>query len=192
LKHPVRLVITDDLRRTRRTVLLRLPLAVPHCAWASLWLVAGLLLFPFLWLRLIFTGRLEPPRVHSFMTRLVRYHVHVCAYLLLLADPWPRFSGRRTYPVDVELKPPETQPRVTVVFRPVLAVPALVFSSVLGSVLAVLAVVAWFASLAVTRIPAGAAELGTYCLRYAAQTYAYALLLTARYPTLASDATASR
>jgi hypothetical protein len=38
----------------------------------------------------------------------------------------------------------------------------------------------------VGRVPDGFQSLGIYCLRYHAQTYAYLLLLTDRYPSLAS------
>lgn len=190
MTHPVRFVITDDLRRSRLTVLLRILLAFPHYVWATLWTYAISLLIPFQWLSAIFAGRLEAD-VQTFLTRFARYHVHLYAYLLLLADPWPRFTGHLGYPVDLELDGPDRQRRATVVFRLVLAIPALVFASVLGTVLALVAVFAWFAALVLGRVPVGLAELGAYCLRYQTQTYAYLLLLTPRYPTLASGATAS-
>jgi Domain of unknown function (DUF4389) len=190
LAHPVRFVITDDLRRSRITVLLRLILAIPHYAWAALWSCGIALLIPFQWLAAIFTGRLEQD-VHAFLTRFARYHVHLYAYLLLLADPWPRFNGHLGYPVDLEIDPPERQRRASVIFRLVLAIPALVFASVLGTVLALLAIFGWFASLVIGRMPGGMAELGAYCLRYQTQTYAYLLLLTPTYPTLAGGATAA-
>jgi len=46
--------------------------------------------------------------------------------------------------------------------------------------------IAWFIALALGRVPKGMRDLMAYCLRYNAQTYAYLLLLTDRYPTLAS------
>ena len=48
------------------------------------------------------------------------------------------------------------------------------------------AFLSWFVALAVARVPSGFQGLGAYCLRYQAQTFAYVLLLTDRYPTLAS------
>ncbi len=59
---------------------------------------------------------------------------------------------------------------------------------VLGVVLQVVAVIAWVICLAIGRIPAGMRDLMAYCLRYQAQTYAYLLLLTSRYPSLAGVA----
>jgi hypothetical protein len=190
LTHPVRFVITDDLRRSRVTVFFRLLLAIPHYVWATLWSYAISLLIPFQWLWAIFSGHLEQD-VHAFLTRFVRYHVHLYAYLFLVANPWPRFTGHSGYPVDVDIDGAVTQRRASIVFRIVLAIPALVFASVLGTVLTLLAIFGWFAALALGRMPGGMAELAAYCLRYQTQTYAYVLLLTPRYPTLASGATSS-
>jgi uncharacterized protein DUF4389 len=191
LTHPVQLVVTDDLRRSRLTVLFRAVLAVPHLVWATLWTCAIALFVPFQWVWAIFAGGLEQD-VHAFLTRFVRYRVHLDAYLLLLANPWPPFNGHPGYPVDLETAAPERQRRVALIFRPLLAIPAAVFSSVLGVAAALLAFFGWFAALARGRLPEGMAELGAYCLRYQTQTFAYVLLLTSRYPTLASGATASR
>jgi hypothetical protein len=57
---------------------------------------------------------------------------------------------------------------------------------VLSVVLQVASFVGWFAALALGRMPRGMRDLMAYCLRYQAQTYAYLLLLTGRYPSLAS------
>ena len=184
MTHPVRFVVTDDLRRSRLTVLFRLVLAVPHLLWAALWAYALALLVPFQWLWALFAGRLEED-VHGLFGRFVRYHVHLYAYVLLLANPWPRFTGRPGYPVDVELDAPRRQGRLGVLFRLVLAIPAFVFSSVLQVVLYTLAVLGWFASLVLGRLPEAMEELGAYCLRYQTQTVAYVLLLTPVYPSLA-------
>jgi hypothetical protein len=37
VEHPIRLSVTDDLRRTRLTVAFRLILAIPHLIWLALW-----------------------------------------------------------------------------------------------------------------------------------------------------------
>jgi hypothetical protein len=188
--HPIRFVVTDDLRRSRLTVLFRLPLALPHYVWATAWSYSLIFFVPFQWLWAFFAGHLEED-VHRFFARFVRYHVHLFAYFFLLADPWPRFHGRPGYPVDLEVDPPERQNRATVLFRVILAIPAAIFASVLAVVLYVIALLGWFAALALGRMPAGMRELGAYCLRYQAQTYAYLLLLTPRYPSLAGSADAT-
>ena len=45
-----------------------------------------------------------------------------------------------------------------------------------------IALLAWWYALATGRMPDGMRDLGAACLRYSAQTYAYLLLLTDRYP----------
>lgn len=183
MTHPVRLVVTDDLSRSRLTVLIRVVLAVPQVVWAALWSCAVVFFIPFQWLWALFAGRLEDD-VHAFLGRFVRYHVHLYAYLLLLANPWPPFHGRAGYPVDLELDDPAPQSRPWIFFRLVLVLPAFVFASVLQVVLYTIAFLGWFASLALGRLPEGMQELGAYCLRYQTQTVAYALLLTSAYPSL--------
>jgi Domain of unknown function (DUF4389) len=182
----VRLRVDDDLRRSRLTVLFRLLLVLPHLVWLYVWLWAFFAVLVFNWLATLFAGRSEDD-VHSFLGRYVRYQTHVYAYVLLVANPWPRFSGRPgTYPVDVELDPPAPQNRLVTLFRIVLVVPAYVFAGVLGVVLEVLAVIAWFVALTLGRVPKGMRDLAAYCLRYHVQTFAYLFLLTSRYPSLAS------
>jgi hypothetical protein len=112
----------------------------------------------------------------------------VTAYTYLLADPYPKFRGwPGTYPVDLRIDPPAPQRRWTILLRLVLAVPALIFSYVLNTVVSVVAFLAWFAALATGRIPSGLQRLGAYCLRFHAQTLGYLLLVTDRYPTLANE-----
>jgi hypothetical protein len=53
-------------------------------------------------------------------------------------------------------------------------------------VLLVVALLGAVFALATARYPRGFRDLSAYCIRYQAQTYAYLLLLTDRYPTLAS------
>ena len=53
------------------------------------------------------------------------------------------------------------------------------------TVIYVVAFLGWFAALVLGRMPKGLRDLGAYCLRYQTQTYAYLMLLTQRYPSLA-------
>ena len=191
MAHPVRLVVSDDLRRSRLTVLVRLPLALPQLVWGLVWalVVFGLLATGTLllgWLVTLFSGRLWP-ELHELHARLLRWATHVSGYLFLLSNPYPRFDGRPGYPVDLEIAPPERQPRLVTGFRLFLALPALVFASALAGVLHAVAFAGWFVCLALGRMPRGMRDLGAYCLWYQLETYAYVLLLTPRYPTLAFE-----
>jgi Domain of unknown function (DUF4389) len=182
-EHPVRLVNNDDLRRSRITVFFRVLLAMPHFAWLTLWGVAAGLAAFVGWLVALFAGRV-PDALHAFLARYARYLTHVYAYYHLLSEPFPGFAGEPGYPVDLEVDAPESQGRVTVLVRLVLAIPAFLIAYVLRGVMAVLAFVGWFYALATGRMSEGIETLGNYALRYEAQTWSYAMLLTGRYPSL--------
>ena len=185
-EHPIRLAVRDDLRRWRLTVLLRWVLVVPHALVATGWVYLAQVVVIAAWFAALVRGRV-PDGLHAWLGRALRYSVHVTAYASLVADPFPGFRGwPGTYPVDLELAPPARQSRWTIAFRLVLAVPALVLSGVLSWIHWLVALVAWFAALALGRVPRGMRDLMAYCLRYQAQTYGYVLLLTSRYPSLAS------
>jgi hypothetical protein len=181
-EHPVQIVVADGLERSRLTVLFRLLLAIPHFVWLFLWGIPMLLAAVVAWFVALVTGRV-PDALHRFVAAYVRYSTHVYAYLYLVGQKFPGFTGRAgSYGVDVEIAPPERQRRLTVLFRFVLAFPALILASALGGPLLLIAVFGWFYALVRGRMPEGLRNLGASCLRYNAQTYAYLLLLTGRYP----------
>jgi hypothetical protein len=144
--------------------------------------VAAFFALIFNWFVLLFRGRPSAP-VHRFVARLVRYQTHVYAFAQLFANPFPGFTGLPgTYPIDVELPPPEPQPRLVTGFRLILAFPAFAISAAIGGVAFVAAVYIWFHALVRGSAPRGLRNLGAYSLRYSAQTTGYAGLLTNRYP----------
>ena len=197
--------------RTRLTVFFRLLLAIPHLLWLLLWSVAAFAVSFVVWLAVLFERR-APRTLHNFLASYVRYATHLSAYLAFAANPYPSFTGQPGYPVDVEIDPPATQGRWGAGFRLLLAVPALLLASVLGGgvegavssvptagdssgpgsfgygvgiggVVGAVALLGWFACLAKSRMPRGMRDLAAYAIFYAAQTYAYLLLLTPRYPS---------
>ncbi len=185
--HPVTLRNADSKSRWRLTTLLRVPLAYPHLYLLQAWTALALVLAIVNWFVVLVRGEV-PAGLHSWFARYLRYQTHVGAYVLLLADPYPRFRGwEGTYPVDLRISSPARQRRWTVAIRIVLALPALVFAYVLLAVTVVVSLLSWFCALAAARVPHGFQQLGAYCLRYQAQTIAYLLLVTDRYPSLASD-----
>jgi hypothetical protein len=181
-QHPVRVVVSDDLQRTRLTVFFRLILAIPLFLWAALWAVIALLAAVVNWFGTLFTGR-SPDGLHAFIATFLRYTTHVRAYTLLIADPYPGFTGKPGYPIDLEVDPPQPQSRLTVFFRIILAIPALFVANILSNLSQLLAVFSWFIALATGRVPEGLRNFAVLALRFETQTYAYVLLLTDRYPS---------
>jgi hypothetical protein len=181
--HPIRLVVTDDLRRTRLTVFFRLILAIPHLLWATLWGVIAVLAVLANWFATLVKGR-SPEGLHTFLATFLRYVTHVRAYLLLAADPFPGFTGREgTYPIDLAVGPPEEQSRLTVAFRLILAIPALLLTNIMSNLSQLLAFFAWFIALFTGRVPEGLRNFILLAMRFETQTYAYLMVLTDRYPS---------
>jgi hypothetical protein len=182
-QHPIRLVVNDDLQRSRLTVFFRLILAIPHFIWVTLWGVIAVLAYIVNWFATLFMGR-SPEGLHNFLATFLRYSTHVRAYLLLVADPFPGFTGKPgSYPIDVEIDGPQLQNRLTVFFRWILAIPALLLTYLLGELNQLLAVFSWFIALVLGRVPEGLRNFAVLAIRIETQTYAYLLLLTGRYPS---------
>jgi hypothetical protein len=186
LQHPIRLVVTDDLQRSRLTVFFRLLLAIPHFVWVALWGIAVWFAVLAAWVVGIFTGRV-PEGLHGFIASYLRYLTHVYAYSTIAADPFPAFSGAAGDPVDVEIAPAVEQSRLVIFFRLLLAIPAWIVLAVLGYVAQVVAFLAWLYALVTGRLHVGLRDVLAYWLRYNAQTFGYVCLLTQRYPTFSDD-----
>jgi hypothetical protein len=193
--HPVRIVVTDDLVRSRLTVFFRAILAIPHYIWAFLiGTVVALLVFVN-WFILLVRAR-TPDGIHDFVAGYIRYLTQLEAYFLIAANPYPGFYliGSDSYPVDLEIDPPQIQNRWKTFFRLFLAVPALLIASALfwggargggyyaGGLAFLVAFLAWWVALFRARIPRGMRDVLVYCLGYSAQVSAYVFLLTDRYP----------
>lgn len=183
MDHPIRLVVTDDLERSRLTVFFRLLLAIPHFVWLYLWGIAAAIVWIVAWFVAVFTKRV-PQGMHDFLAGFVCYQVHVFSYITLVANPFPSFSGSAPYPVTAEIAPPVEQGRLGVFFRLLLALPALVVSGVLNYLTEIVAFFAWFVCLVLGSMPEGMRNLLAFSVRYHAQTQAYVFLLTDRYPSL--------
>jgi hypothetical protein len=180
--HPVRVDVTDDLRRSRVLTFFRLPISIPHIVWFVLWTVPAAVAAVLNWLCALATGYAPRP-FHRFLSRYVRYSTHLWAFLFLIGNPFPGFTGKPgTYPIEVELPPSEPQRRLVTLFRGLLAIPAVFILTGLSGALSIVGILGWFVALFLGRMPDGLRNLGAYVLRYGAQTGAYFYLLTERYP----------
>ncbi|MFL6006833.1 MAG: DUF4389 domain-containing protein [Gaiellaceae bacterium] len=188
-QHPIGLVVTDDLQRNRLTVFFRLLLALPHFIVVALWAIVTYVLVIAAWIVAIFTGRV-PDGLHNFIATWLRYATRVTAYVFLLADPFPPFGAGGSYPVDARIDPAQTQSRLTVFFRTLLAIPALLLTYVFRMVNQLVALLGWFYCLFTGRMHEGMRDISAWLLRYETQTWGYVLLLTGRYPSLSGAPTA--
>jgi hypothetical protein len=179
---PIALTADEDLDRSRLTVFFRLLLAIPHIIWLLLWTIPVIVVLIIGWLAGIVLGRFPDP-FHRFVGAYLRYTIHVIAFLSLVANPFPGFTGTPgTYPVELHIAEPERQNRWTIAFRSPLVFPAVAVEAALSGALWIASFFAWFASLATGRMPAGFRALGEWALGYYGQTYGYLYLLTGTYP----------
>lgn len=190
---PARVIVEDDLRRSRVTVFFRLLLAVPHFVWFALWTIAALVAAIANWVVTLARGR-SPSSLYRFLSAYLRYSTHLYAFLLLAANPFPGFTGRAgSYPVDLEIAPLAPQHRLKTLFRIFLVLPAQIFSSNrgpgTGSFRAIVAFLGWFAALATGRMPQGFRNGAAWGIGYGAQLGAYLLVLSDRYPNSDPGAT---
>jgi hypothetical protein len=201
--HPVRIIITDDLHRSRLTAFFRFFLAIPHYIWAFLIGQAVAIAVFVNWFILMFKAK-TPDGLHKFIAGYLRYLTQLEAYFLLAANPYPGFypvgDEKKGYPVDVHFDPPERQNRWKTFFRLFLAIPALLIGSTLffggprsgsyfvGGLAFIVSFFAWFVAVIRGRVPRGMRDLMVYCLGYAAQLSAYLFLVTDRYPYSGPDA----
>ena len=177
-----RLVNAGDLRRSRLTVLFRLPLAIPHLVWYLLWSVVAFVVTIVNWFATLAIGR-SPRPLARFLAAYVRYSTHLGAFLCIIGNPFPGFVGAAgSYPLDPKIEPFGEQNRWITFFRIILVVPAALVAGALSNILFFAAFFAWFVALARARMPSGLQSAGAYALGYGAQASSYALLLTDRYP----------
>ena len=90
-RHPIRVVVTDDLQRNRLTVFFRLFLYIP--AGIALYLltyVAQLIAFG-AWFYALFVGKLHPG-LRDILVYWLRYQAQAIGYVCLLTQRYPSFS----------------------------------------------------------------------------------------------------
>jgi len=123
---PVRVVVRDDLRRSRLTVAFRLLLALFHLIWWSFWGYAVFFTSFAQWVVTVVRGRPAEP-LNRFHVHYIRFTSQLLAWLTLAANPFPSLLGEPGYPIDVEIDVASRQRRLSAAFRLLLAFPAWVF-----------------------------------------------------------------
>jgi Domain of unknown function (DUF4389) len=181
--HPIELSADDDLRLSRVTVFFRYFLAIPHLIVLVLFGIVAWIVWFVAWWVALFIGRV-PDGMHGLLASYLRYATHVNAYFLLLANPFPPFGGGSSYAVDALIAPAARQGRLTIFFRFLLAIPALILTYVFGIVNRVIAILTWFYALVTGRMAGGMRDTSIWLLRYEIQTQGYLMLLTSTYPSL--------
>jgi len=183
-EHPITLHVMDDLRRSRLTVFFRFLLVLPHLIWLYLWAVVVEIVALLNWIVALIIGRPAKP-FQRFISAWLRYVTTVIAYMFLIANPFPGFTGEPgSYPIELELPAmPEKQNRFKTFFRIILVYPALLVGGLLMYVTYFVNLLAWWAAMITGRMPRGFRDLGANAIRYLMQVYGYLFLVTGSYPS---------
>src|SRR4051812_8438895 len=86
------------------------------------------------------------------------------------------------YPIQVDVDPPESQSRLTVFFRFLFVIPAIIFMAVIGIVAEIFVVLAWLAIVVTGSLPSGLGNFLAGTLKASTRISGYTYLLTGSYP----------
>lgn len=170
---------------SRVTAFFRFFLAIPHFILWYLWaIVAGVAVF-IAWFALLFTGR-YPAGLYSFVSSFTRYNTRVFAYVYLLSDRYPPFSGSvdEAYPIELQIGPAkESYSRLWVFFRIIPLIAVSIINYALSIVLAFSVFFGWFAVLFLGRMPDGLHNAIAFCVSFQVRASAYGALLVEKFPS---------
>lgn len=167
-------------RQNRWSVAFRWILVLPHqVVLAALGVATEIVVF-LGWFAALVTGRFPAPFA-SFVSDYIQYQARVTAYAWLMHDLYPPFSFTGPDPVHVVI-PPSRVRRLAVLFRLVLLLPVGVVLTVVSTGMSAASFVIWLIVLVHGRMPASLFDAEAAVLRYQARVYAYAFMLTGKYP----------
>ncbi len=191
MSYPVSFEADYVERRSRITTLFRLILVIPVAIVLYVYGLIATFAIVIAWFAIVVTGR-YPKGLYDFVAGFTRFLTRVTAYAALLCDPYPPFSGAEdpSYPVRMSFAGPlERYSRAKTLFRIILAIPIVILRYVMGLLLEVGAVAAWFIVLVTGKMPRGLFDLMVLANSYTARSDAYLYLLTETYPPFQDEQT---
>lgn len=191
MSYPVTFEADYVERRNRVTTFFRLILFIPLAIWGYLYEIAAAVAILIAWFAIVITGR-YPRGLYNFVAGFTRFLARATAYVALLCDPYPPFGGGddSSYPIRMHFAaPPKRYSRLKTFFRFILAIPILVLRYVIGLLLQIGAVAAWFVIVIIGRLPRGLFEVMILANSYTARSDAYLFLITETYPPFQDEET---
>lgn len=190
MAYPASVTVAAPERIAKWRPLVQWLLLIPHCIVFDVLFVIAWMLNVVSWLTIVVTGRM-PAGIADFQAMYLRYAIRLYAAWGVLHTQYPPFEYQMTAaepggtPVAVSFEPQLAgRNRLTVLFRPLLAVPALLHTLVTGLVAAVFGVLGFFAVLFAGRRPAGVRDWLVSWLGVNLRVNTYLHMLTDEYPPL--------
>ncbi len=193
MSYPVSFEADYVERRSRLTTFFRLILAIPLFVVGYFYAIIAYVAIVIAWFAIVITGR-YPTGLFDFVAGFTRFLTRVTAYTALLSDPYAPLGGSPdpSYPVRLEFVGPlDRYSRLKTAFRIILAIPIVILRYVMGLLLEVGAVAAWFVVLVTGKMPRGLFDLMVLANSYTARSDAYLFLLTESYPPFQDEQTRS-
>lgn len=191
MSYPVTFEADYIERRNRLTAFFRLILVIPVAIVLYVYAILATVAIVIAWFAIVFTAH-YPRGLYDFVAGYTRFITRVTAYGALLCDPYPAFGGSDdpAYPVRLEFAGPlEHYSRMKTLFRIILAIPIVILRYVMGLLLEIGAVGAWFVILVIGKMPRGLFDVMVLANSYTARSDAYLYLLTEAYPPFQDEQT---
>jgi Domain of unknown function (DUF4389) len=191
MSYPVTFEVDYVERRNRLTAFFRLLLAIPVAIVLYVFGIVASIAIVIAWFAVVITGR-YPKGLYDFVADFNRFVARVTAYVALLTDAYPPFSGSAddSYPVRMHFAGPlERYSRLKTFFRFILAIPIVILRYVLNLLLEIGAAAAWVVVVVTGKMPRGLFDLMVLVNSYTARSDAYLFLLTETYPPFQDDET---
>jgi hypothetical protein len=190
VSYPVTFAADYVERRSRLTTFFRLILMIPLAIWLYIYAIVAGIVLVIAWFAIVITGH-YPRGLYDFVAGYTRFITRTTAYGALLCDPYPSFGGSPDprYPVRMEFERLEHYSRLKTLLRIVLAIPIVIVRYIVGLLLEIGAVAAWFVILVTGKMPRGLYDLMVFANSYTARSDAYLYLLTETYPPFQDEQT---
>lgn len=184
MSYPVTFEADYVARRSRLTSFFRMLLAIPILIWVAIYTLVAEIVVVIAWFAIVITGR-YPKGLYDFVANGVRLIATSTSYSCLLVDPYPPFGPgpHDAYPVRMRFAGPLPRySRLKTLFRIILAIPIVILRYVIGLLLEITSIAAWFVSWIMGRMPRGLFDVVALAISYTARSDAYLFLLTETYP----------
>jgi hypothetical protein len=182
-EYPIRFDVEYPERLSRWKIFVKWLLAIPHLIIIYLLSIVLNVMILIAFFAILFTKK-WPRGMFDFAVQIQRWTLNVYAYVFLLRDEYPPFSGDAgEYPLTYEVEYREDLSRWMIFVKWLLAIPHFIVLSVLVIAAAVVGLIAFLAILFTGRYPRGMFDFFVGTLRWYQRVYGYAFLLfTDRYP----------
>ena len=174
-------------KRSRLSTFFRYLLAIPHFVVLLFWGFFAEIAVFIAWFAIVFAGR-YPEGLYNFVAGFARYATGVNAYLSLMTDDYPPFSGDdASYPAQLRLPPrPENYDRIKTLFRIILLIPVAIIGYAMRFVWTFGSFLSWIVIVVMGKQPKGLQEMTQLGLSYEVRIMPYALLLTEAFPAFSN------